>query len=382
MLKLIKNLSKNNHVINYSTQAAILNENVSQVFRSSENSPTKQTSQNLGQFYEIDTNVKKKLFQQGGLPKSFEIQTKTFGECCLMVRNPALDIINCLKNLNFTKPTTRFVLYGKKGSGKSLTMAHVIHFASENNYLIVHVPWVANWMRKCKEYANSTTKEGYVDLPIDSATWLVHFRTQNAHLLSDLLTSNDYVWSKRESTPKGSKLIELVEHGINRIKFASDCIVAIAEEIKILSTQGKCKTLVAIDGFNAFFYPHTRVYTDAKVAVPPNKVRLTDAFLSLTQCDWSNGSIVVTVDEQAVPEKDHGSHYPFYLLGKSGFEHLDPFVPILVPEYTSKEFESCMKYYRDRLWVQTVGDPQTQNEELYFLSGLNPYRLMKICAPL
>lgn len=30
---------------------------------------------------------------------------------------------------------------GEMGAGKSLTMAHLLHYAHENNFLIVHVPW-------------------------------------------------------------------------------------------------------------------------------------------------------------------------------------------------------------------------------------------------
>lgn len=68
-----------------------------------------------------------------------------------------------------------------------------------------------------------------------------------------------------------------------------------------------------------------------------------------------------------------------YLLGKEGFEHMDPFVPILVSEYTPKEFKSCMDYFRERKWVQPLPG---QDEELTFLSASNPYKLMTLCNPL
>lgn len=35
-----------------------------------------------------------------------------------------------------------------------------------------------------------------------------------------------------------------------------------------------------------------------------------------------------------------------------GFEFLDPFVPILVPEYSEKEARSTIDYYIDRNWIQ------------------------------
>jgi uncharacterized membrane protein len=47
------------------------------------------------------------------------------------------------------------------------------------------------------------------------------------------------VWSKREKTEEGASLLELVEHGMNRVKYASDCVVAVVKEIKAHSTQGR-----------------------------------------------------------------------------------------------------------------------------------------------
>lgn len=66
-------------------------------------------------------------------------------------------------------------------------------------------------------------------------------------------------------------------------------------------------------------------------------------------------------------------------MGKYGFEHLDPFVPIHVDQYKKKELGSCMDYYRERKWVQAAKE---QDEELEYLSCSNPYKLMKICTSL
>lgn len=281
-------------------------------FRTQENNPLNHTKDHEAKFYRMPAETKKLLFSHGGFPKSFEIHVKTFAENCLMIREPALDVINCLKKLDYSKPAVKFVLYGKPGTGKSLSLAHILHYGHKAGFLLVHVPWVGSWMRRCKEYCNSVTKDGYVDLPLDSAAWLIHFKAQNHEILSnpELTVSQDYQWSKREVTPKGAHLLELIDHGINRVKYASDCVVVLAEEIKKLSNEGKFRTLVAIDGYNAFFYPHVRVYTEKKEAVPPGKVTITEAFLNLTKHDWCNGVNVLTVDELAVPEDAQQSHLP------------------------------------------------------------------------
>lgn len=66
-------------------------------------------------------------------------------------------------------------------------------------------------------------------------------------------------------------------------------------------------------------------------------------------------------------------------MGKEGFEHLDPFVPVPVNRYTEKEFKSCMDYYRERRWVTPYPN---QDEEASFTSANNPYRLMQIVGAL
>lgn len=48
----------------------------------------------------------------------------------------------------------------------------------------------------------------------------------------------------------------------------------------------RCKTFVAIDGFNSFFYPLTRLSTPTKKKVKPEEVTLTTTFMELTKNDW------------------------------------------------------------------------------------------------
>lgn len=283
-----------------------------QSFRTTEVDPLNHSSNQHAQFYNVDPNDKKTLFPPSSLPKLYETQIKTFNEMALMIREPSLDIINCIKNIDLNKPTIRFVLYGPNGSGKTLTLAHLLHHAYKQGFLLVHVPWVSNWTRRCKESSASESKEGFIDTNLDAADWLTIFKTQNANLLKnpDLVLSEDVVWNKRENTPKGSHLSTLVDYGINRVKYASFCIVRLAEEIKHLSTTGVCKTLVAVDGFNAFFYPKTRVLTEKKEVVHPEKLTVTEAFKSLTRFDWKNGIAVVTVDQIVMDREDQISPLP------------------------------------------------------------------------
>jgi small subunit ribosomal protein S29 len=59
-----------------------------------------------------------------------------------------------------------------------------------------------------------------------------------------LRVANEYVWSKREKTEEGAPLLDLVDLGINRVKYASECVVALVKEIKAYSTQGRSVSLL------------------------------------------------------------------------------------------------------------------------------------------
>lgn len=47
-----------------------------------------------------------------------------------------------------------------------------------------------------------------------------------------------------------------------------------------------------------------------------------------------------------------------------GFDSMDPFIPVSVPNYSEKEFESCYLYYTDRRWLQ---HPQCKCEQIICL---------------
>lgn len=352
-------------------------------FRTGEPQPAQHTRDQLAKFYTIGADIKKQIFQYGGLPKSFEKQVKTFGETSLMVRKPALEIMHYIKNTDLsTRPVHRYVLYGPDGVGKSLTLAHLLHFGAENDFILVHVAWVPDWFKKPKEVANAYSKEGHVDLPLDAAAWLIHFKNQNGKLLSklNLTTSQEIVWSKRESTPAGATLLELIEHGIARVKYASEVMNVLVQELKDHSSAGRCKVMVGIDGFNAFFHPKTLIKSDTKQKMTPDKITISEPFLNITKYDWKNGVCILVADRIALTEGHMDSELPRYLLGKEGFEHLDPFIPVNVEGYDEKEFQTCIDYYVNRRWIQNQSEGF--DKELKFLSGKNPFRLMRVCAPL
>ncbi|KAG0725998.1 28S ribosomal protein S29, mitochondrial [Chionoecetes opilio] len=345
--------------------------------RTATTSPAQHTTDHRGLWYTLEQDMVTRLFTQGGMTKSFVTQCRTLAETCLMVRQPALTMMDYVRR---TSPSD-----GPDGCGKTLALAHATHFLAESGWLLVHVPWAPNWRRRFKEVAPSTTVEGQYNHPLDAAVWLQHFKTQNAELLKTLQleTQKEYTWSRREVTEVNSPLMELVETGIGRARYSSDCVLALTSELKAHAAEGRCKVAVVVDGINTFFAPVSRYRGEDRSFVDPQHFTLFHAFKQLFTTDWKNGVLVGSLDRLANESSKRGSHLPRYLLRQKGWEALDPFVPIPVDDYDDLEFRSAIDYYLERRWLQNpMANTDMGRRELAALSAHNPFNLVQVCRPL
>uniref|UniRef100_A0A8C5VDP4 Small ribosomal subunit protein mS29 n=1 Tax=Microcebus murinus TaxID=30608 RepID=A0A8C5VDP4_MICMU len=277
---------------------------------------------------------------------------KTFGEACLMVRKPALELLHYLKNTNFAYPAVRYLVYGEKGTGKTLSLCHVIHFCAKQDWLILHIPDGKNFLSFLQPAKDSKL----------------------------IKVQEKYVWNKRESTEKGSPLGEVVEQGITRVKNATDAVGIVLKELKRQSSLGIFRLLVAVDGVNAL-WGRTTLKREDKSLIAPEELALIHNLRKMVKNDWHGGAIVLTLSQTGSVFKPRRAYLPQELLGKEGFDALDPFIPMLVSNYTPKEFESCLQYYLENNWLQhEKAHTEDGKKELLFLSNANPWQLERLCA--
>ncbi|XP_050840872.1 28S ribosomal protein S29, mitochondrial [Serinus canaria] len=298
------------------------------IFHTSESDPARHSEQHEGRLYSIPLEELRAVFPQG-LPHRFQQQVQTFNEARLMVRRPALEILACLKGSNFAHPAVRYVIYGERGTGKTLTLCHVVHYCSRQGWLVLHVPDAHLWVKNCKELFQSSYNKARLDQPLQASVWLKNFKTSNERFLEEIKTQKKYIWGRRESTEEGRPLREVVEQ------------------------------------------------------VSPEELTLVHSLRKMLTNDWTGGAIVTTLSQTGSLFKPSSAYTPQELLGKEGFDALDPFVPIPVPNYSPKEFESCYGYYLERRWLQhEKARTEEGKAELRFLSGSNPRQLDRLAGPL
>ncbi|XP_033713360.1 small ribosomal subunit protein mS29 isoform X2 [Tursiops truncatus] len=322
------------------------------ISRTSENDPARHGEQHEGQHYNISFQDLKTVFSHG-LPPRFVMQVKTFNEACLMVRRPALELLHYLKNTNFAHPAVRYVFYGEKGTGKTLSLCHSIHFCAKQDWLILHIPDAHLWVKNCRDLLQSTYNKQRFDQPLEASTWLKNFKTANEHFLSQ---------------------------GITRVRNATDAVGIVLKELKRQSSLGIFRLLVAVDGVNAL-WGRTTLKREDKSPIAPEELAFIYNLRKMVKNDWQGGAIVLTVSQTGSLFKPRKAYLPQELLGKEGFDALDPFIPILVSNYNPKEFESCIHYYLENNWLQhEKAHTEEGKKELLFLSNRNPGQLERLCA--
>jgi len=376
-------------------------------FRATSNDPLTHSEKDIGLFYTVDQNDLKKISPFGkSLPLQFREECEAFNETAIMIRQPSLDIIKLMKQIDWKLPPLKVLLYpSERGAGMSLSLFHVLHYGYRKKMLLVNTPQAAEVLKLALDATPSPNNELMWDTPAAASTWLKTFAINNEELLkeTDFRTKFTYTWSARESTPAGTHLLDLIGYATERIKYASECVGAIVKEVKAQVREKNIQTLVTFDTINSYYGPTWIVKPDKSI-VKPKEVTMVKALQELLLPDWSNAFIVATIGPKGiiipkVRERDnwivrHGHQRTEHrlpgvlmydgpmtvksLLRTEGIEAFEPFVPIQVGKYTEEEFDNQYRYYLDRNWIQNErGRDEEGRKEILFYTARNPSEMAK-----
>uniref|UniRef100_A0A8C5WZT3 Small ribosomal subunit protein mS29 n=1 Tax=Malurus cyaneus samueli TaxID=2593467 RepID=A0A8C5WZT3_9PASS len=253
-------------------------------------------------------------------------QIQTLGEARVLVRRPALELLSLLKGSDFTRPAVRYLIYGERGTGKSLSLSHVLHGCWRQGWLILHVPDAHAWVRSCRELLPSSHRRERLEQPLQASAWLRAFKSCNERFLTEV-------------------------RGLSRVRSASDAVGVVLRELRQQCQRGSFRLLVAVDGVNAL-WGRTALRRDD--GTPVRKGQLGTGWdLGVFCVDFGCILAVFWVGFGCIFAVFWVVFWPYPPdPSQEGFDALDPFVPIAVPNYSPREFESCYSYYLERRWLQ------------------------------
>jgi len=394
-------------------------------FRTDETDPAKHSTSHLGRIYTVNPEVPKLFGKELNpkenynannyfAPRQWVDRCNTLQETAIMVREPAVQIINCIKQSDLNNPAIRYVLYGRPGCGKSITLAHLTHYGHSEGYITMTFSQIKKWLTRYYEVAPSTYTAGSIDHVVNSNIFLRNFKQSNNNLLSDpnIITHKEYVWSVRDKTPAGAPLSEVIDLGIERLTFAADALNVVIRELKLNCNEDRCKLMVVCDGVNSLFADHTLVHKEKKewengpywpdgdwmknVALV-DECSVLKNMKKLFVADYKNSIVVVSacLGARVVPadpgnrwwkskelkmKPDPNSHLPFALLGEEGWRLFDPFLPVEVGPYSEEELDAMISYYIERGWLGKECDSKSARQEIHFLTGRNPGDFFRFSA--
>ncbi|XP_031565923.1 28S ribosomal protein S29, mitochondrial-like [Actinia tenebrosa] len=340
-----------------------------------ENDPNQHSNAHLGHFYRLpESDVSNTLLHC--LPKRFFKRSGSEkGNLYLMVRKPALQVIEQLKGWTPGEPQPKFVFYGEPGCGKTLSLSQVVHAAMKTGMFILLVPSVFSWVHSKNGIQLSKSRENRFDQPEESAKWLKTIRDINTDYLSKITTSEKYTWGKLDSTGKGKSLLNVIDQGLKRIDYAPDVVGVVLKELK---KESSLKFLFAVDEFNGFFGKTSFKDTKDKW-IKPKELSIVHHFTKLLDADkgLQNAVMVFALSRTGIQRNHSKSYEVSDLLGQKGESAVTPLTSVRVPEYSMHELEMCLKFYQENGFSKELNSDVIK--EIAMLTGRRGHDVDLIC---
>jgi len=356
--------------------------------------PHEQQAQHEAQMYRVSSSHYERLLQHYHTKDNRQF-VRTLDDASLLIRRPSLELISLLRRTEAQRGAVpRFVLWGRRGNGLSMQLAHCAHWALQRGWLVAHVPEPQTWWRVSPDMSVSSWRAERLDLPSHGVAWLQLFRGMNLPLLSAAGDASTAVaelprlasavqWNLKESHPAGTPLLEVLNFGVQRPKYSCDAVGILLRELTSATSRAP-PLLLTVDGVNALWVGHTRYLNDKEQPESLDRFSLVRHFRRAVRGAWrpGGGAVLCSVSSKAADTDEAKlATTPRQLLTSRGFHALDPFVPVEVPLLSRREATTLLDWWAARGWLPSAAaQSPAGREELFFLSGANVKELHLIAG--
>lgn len=338
--------------------------------------PTDHGQSSIGQFYTVPQDISSRILSHF-FTKRFKTECEMAGSTSLMIRSPAVEVIQHLRELPEKRhPPPKFIFYGDDGRGKSLSLIHVIHYCFLADWFILPVPSVFSWVHGPSELQVSTYHAERFDQPEQANALLQMCKSINSKALAEVQLNNQYLFGRRDVIEKGEPLGKIIDTGLRRANYATDAVGVLLKEIR---GNPSLRVLLAVNQFNGFFLKTT--FKDAKQKwIKPKRLSLVHHFTELLHPSegLKNGAMVFALSRTGMLRSDIKSYQIPDLIGKRGLSAVQDSINIEVPCYSKEELESCLQFYKERRILTKELNSQL-TKEIAFLTAYEPPIVSHLC---
>lgn len=316
------------------------------------------------------------------VPADFQKLSTCIDDTHMMIRKPALDILDIMQQ---SPPDTvpKILINGSHGVGKSMTILQILHYCFLKNMVIIYIPHGGLIVDSLTpdSVMESSWNPSRIDQPEESIAWLNTFQALNSKFLSEEKTSQAYKWGKRDDTPAGISLMEILTLGKGRANYATDAVGVLLKEIQL---NKKLQVLYAVDGVNWLFIQP--IFKFNMLPVDMSSLSLLRHFTKLLKPETSiTNGVCLTSTSYSVPffKSAHHQKLDFNDIIDTPTWKLvnDHFIDVEVSSYNEEEYLTMMNFYKEKGWIQKQLYDNLV-DQIRFLTARHPFTLYKMLRSL
>ncbi|KAH9921716.1 mitochondrial ribosomal death-associated protein 3-domain-containing protein [Epithele typhae] len=184
-----------------------------------------------------------------GVPTNVLVDHMLLATKCSVVRESTLSMLDRLdKAASTSSQSTRLVISGKSGCGKSYLLLQATQYALQKQWITLYIPRAISQLDSSSSYAYNRRTMTY-DQPDFAHQFLKRFKDVNETLLQQLTLEQSYALEGR-TVDKSSPLMQLIQYGTETPSNAPTVLSAVLEE---LALQKNFPVLLAVDDFQALY---------------------------------------------------------------------------------------------------------------------------------
>ncbi|PWN51508.1 hypothetical protein IE53DRAFT_386118 [Violaceomyces palustris] len=193
-------------------------------------------------------------FKNFGLPRELAREQSTQSRPRTLVRPQTISLLDTLDASSNSKESTRSILVGEKGCGKSVLMTQGVSYALDEGWAVVYLPKAIDLINSSSPYVYSQTQLTYLQPSLTRAL-ITSILEVNSSILKTLSTTEPTQLERSSKVEAGTPLDKLARLGLDETLNPAARHQVLEALVKGLASQTKVPVLFAIDDLQALFLP-------------------------------------------------------------------------------------------------------------------------------